>query len=100
MFCRGLPRRPSGGPGVRRHSPQAVTFREATDYSVADRAAHAAAGEERTLPAGTIELPPGAVVPVADGIDAQPGEEWARPVDSSGDSSPVFVYSLLLATFL
>ena len=53
-----------------------------------------------TLPAGTVELPAGAVVPVADGIDAQTGEEWARPVDASGDSSPVFVYSLLLATFL
>jgi Na+(H+)/acetate symporter ActP len=39
-------------------------------------------------------------VPVADGIDAQRGEEWARPVAEQGRSSPVFVYSLLLATFL
>ena len=31
----------------------------------------------------------------------QTGEEWARPVDASGgDASPVFVYSLLLTTFL
>jgi Na+(H+)/acetate symporter ActP len=37
---------------------------------------------------------------VAEGIDAQPGEEWARPVTTDGDASPVFVYSLLLATFL
>jgi cation/acetate symporter len=100
MFGRELPSAPAAGLTVTLDAPQAVTFPEATDYSVDDRAAHAAAGEERTLPAGTIELPPGAVVPVADGIDAQPGEEWARPVDSSGDSSPVFVYSLLLATFL
>ena len=39
-------------------------------------------------------------MPVADGIDARRGEDWARPVDPSGDASPVFVYSLLLATFL
>ena len=50
------------------------------------------------LPAGTIELG-AALSPVADGIEAQTGEEW--PVDASGgDASPVFVYSLLLATFL
>jgi cation/acetate symporter len=78
-----------------------VTFPEATSYTVDGRAGQAAAGEELTLPAGTLELPAGAVVPVADGIDAQTGEEWARPVDDSGgDASPVFVYSLLLATFL
>jgi cation/acetate symporter len=52
------------------------------------------------LPAGKIALPPGAVVPVADGIEAQTGEDWARPVESGGPTSPVFVYSLLLATFL
>jgi cation/acetate symporter len=100
MFGRELPSAPVAGLTVTLDAPQAVTFPEATDYTVDDRPAHAAAGERRTLPAGTIELPPGAVVPVAEGIDAQPGEEWARPVDSSGDSSPVFVYSLLLATFL
>jgi Na+(H+)/acetate symporter ActP len=77
-----------------------VTFPEATEYTVDGRGAEAAAGEEVVLPAGTVELPRGAVVPVAEGIDAQRGDEWARPVTSSGDSSPVFVYSLLLATFL
>ena len=78
-----------------------MTFPEATSYTVDGVAEQASEGERVTLPAGTVELPPGAVVPVADGIDAQTGEQWARPVDSSGgDSSPVFVYSLLLATFL
>ncbi len=49
---------------------------------------------------GTVELPGRAVVPVADGTDAKRGEEWAKPVSDEADSSPVFVYSLLLATFL
>ena len=45
-------------------------------------------------------LPGRAVVPVAEGTDAQTGDEWSRPVSADSDSSPVFVYSLLLATFL
>jgi cation/acetate symporter len=100
MFGRDLPRAPAAGLTVELASPQPVTFPEATTYTVDGRQEQVEAGEEVTLPAGTVELPPRAVVPVAEGIDAQPGEEWARPVTSSGDSSPVFVYSLLLATFL
>jgi cation/acetate symporter len=100
MFGRDLPRAPAAGLRVELEDPQPVTFPEATAYATDGRAARAAAGEELTLPAGTVELPPRAVVPVAEGIDAQRGEEWARPVTASGDSSPVFVYSLLLATFL
>jgi cation/acetate symporter len=100
MFGRDLPRAPAAGLTVELDAPQQVTFPEATTYSVDGRPEQADAGEELTLPAGTIELPPRAVVPVAEGIDAQVGEVWARPVTSSGDSSPVFVYSLLLATFL
>jgi Na+(H+)/acetate symporter ActP len=64
------------------------------------RSERAAAGQVARLAAGTLELAPRAVVPVADGIDAQRGDEWARPVADTGRSSPVFVYSLLLATFL
>jgi Na+(H+)/acetate symporter ActP len=45
-------------------------------------------------------LPAGAAVPVAEGIDAQRGEQWARPVGGSPRGSPLFIYSLLLATFL
>jgi cation/acetate symporter len=100
MFGRELPRAPSAGLTVTLDAPQRVTFPEATTYRADGVPGRATAGEERTLPAGTVELPPNAVVPVAEGIDARPGEEWARPVDASGDASPVFVYSLLLATFL
>src|SRR5215204_1959379 len=59
----------------------------------------ASAGEERVLK-GRLVLPAGTAVPVAEGTDAERGEDWARPVERSGPSSPVFVYSLLLATFL
>ena len=46
-------------------------------------------------------LPPGTAVPVADGTDAERGAATGRePVERSGPASPVFVYSLLLATFL
>jgi cation/acetate symporter len=100
MFGSELPQAPAAGLTVELDAPQPVTFPEATAYTVDGAPQQAQAGDEVVLPAGTIELPPGAAVPVAEGIDAQPGEEWARPVDSSGDASPVFVYSLLLATFL
>ena len=40
------------------------------------------------------------MLPAGRGITAQRGIEWARPVASGGDSSPLFLYSLLLATFL
>jgi cation/acetate symporter len=100
MFGQELPHAPASGLTVELDAPQAVTFPEATSYTVDGVTEQASEGERVTLPAGTVELPPGAVVPVADGIDAQTGEEWARPVDESGDASPVFVYSLLLATFL
>jgi len=100
MFGRELPRAPAAGLEVTLDAPQRVTFPAATDYTAGGRPARAEAGEELTLPAGTVTLPPRAVVPVAEGIDAQRGEDWARPVDASGESSPVLVYSLLLATFL
>jgi Na+(H+)/acetate symporter ActP len=100
MFGQELPRAGDAGLVVQLGEPQAVTFPEATTYSVDGVPAQAGEGEELTLPAGEIELPPDAVVPVADGIEAQTGEDWSRPVESGGPTSPVFVYSLLLATFL
>jgi Na+(H+)/acetate symporter ActP len=100
MFGQDLPRAPAAGLTVELDAPQRVTFPEATSYVADGRRERADAGEQQTLPAGTVELPPRAVVPVAEGIDAERGEEWARPVEASGDSSLVFVYSLLLATFL
>ena len=100
MFGRELPRAGEHGLVVELDHRQRVTFPEATRYTVDGVPAAAAEGEERTLPAGEIGLPPRAVVPVADGIDPQRGEDWARPVESTGPTSAVFVYSLLLATFL
>jgi Na+(H+)/acetate symporter ActP len=79
---------------------QPVTFPEATSYTVDGEPARAEAGEEVVLGPGTVELPGRAVVPVAEGTDAQTGTEWSRPVSADSDSSLVFVYSLLLATFL
>jgi Na+(H+)/acetate symporter ActP len=100
MFGQELPTAPDAGLTVQLDEPQHVTFPEATSYTVDGAPAQVAEDEQVTLPAGEIRLPPGAVVPVADGIEAQTGEEWARPVETSGPTSPVFVYSLLLATFL
>ena len=57
-------------------------------------------GETRTVPAGDLYIPPDTAIPVAEGIEAQTGEEWSRPVSDSGRSSPLLIYSLLLATFL
>ena len=100
MFGQELPRAGEAGLTVALDEPQRVTFPEATSYRVDGVAGRAEEGEELTLPAGSLSLPPDAVVPVAEGIDAQTGEDWARPVESSGPTSAVFVYSLLLATFL
>jgi Na+(H+)/acetate symporter ActP len=100
MFGQELPHAGAEGLVVQLDEPQRVTFPEATSYTIDGVPAQAAEDEELTLPAGELELPPDAVVPVADGIEAQTGEDWARPVESSGPTSPVFVYSLLLATFL
>jgi cation/acetate symporter len=100
LFGAELPQAPDGGLTVTLDAPQAVTFPEAAAYTVDGVAARAQAGEERVLPAGELALPADTVVPVAEGIDAQRGEDWARPVAAGGDASPVFVYSLLLATFL
>src|SRR6202012_5449534 len=47
-----------------------------------------------------ILLPAGTVVPVARGRVAQTGEQWSRPVGGTDESSPLLVYSLLVATFL
>lgn len=100
LFGRELPRAPEAGLTVRLDEPQRVTFPEATTYAVDGVRARARTGEARTLEAGEVALPPRAVVPVAEGTDALRGEEWARPVAEGGRSSPVFVYSLLVATFL
>jgi Na+(H+)/acetate symporter ActP len=101
LFGSELPKAPEGGLTVELEDKQKVEFPAATTYTADGVAGSAAAGEELTLPAGDLELPAGATVPVSAGTDAQSGGDWARPVErGSGPASPVLVYSLLLATFL
>jgi cation/acetate symporter len=100
LFGRELPRAPSTGLVVELDSAQDVEFPEAASYTLDGRRFRADAGEERVLPEGRLVLPPGTAVPIADGGSVEPGHEWAEPVERSGPASPVFVYSLLLATFL
>jgi len=100
LFGQELPRAGDRGLVVSLDAPRTVTFPEGTGYELDGVPARARAGEERELPAGELALPPGAAVPVAEGIRARTGEEWARPVAAEGTTSPVAVYSLLLATFL
>jgi cation/acetate symporter len=100
LFGQELPRAPAGGLTVELEEPQDVEFPAATEYRVDGEPRTAGAGEETTLPAGTLRIRAGADVPVATGTDAQRGEAWATPVESEGPASPIFVYSLLIATFL
>jgi cation/acetate symporter len=106
LFGEQLPRAPSHGLEVQIPSPQRVTFPAATGYSVVPAHSHttivrhATAGSQTTLPAGELILPPRAAVPVAQGTQALRGVEWSTPVGGQGERSPLFVYSLLIATFL
>jgi cation/acetate symporter len=99
LFGRELPRAPAGGLVVQLDSAQKVEFPEAARYTLDGRTLRASAGSERTLQ-GRLVLPAGTAVPVAEGGSVERGSEWSEPVERSGPASPVFVYSLLLATFL
>jgi cation/acetate symporter len=99
LFGRELPRAPEQGLVVQLDSPREVEFPEAARYTLDGRPQRASAGEERSLE-GRLVLPAGTAVPIADGGSVERGSEWAQPVERSGPASPVFVYSLLLATFL
>jgi cation/acetate symporter len=99
LFGRELPQAPAGGLVVELDSPQKVEFPEAARYTLDGHSFRAEAGSERTL-SGRLVLPAGTAVPVAEGTEAERGEDWAEPVERSGPASPLFVYSLLLATFL
>ena len=100
LFGQELPRAPAAGLVVALDEPTRVEFPRDTRYVVDGVAGRAEAGAVRTLPAGVLRLPAGATVPVAEGTDARVGADWARPVTDAGNASPVFVYSLLLATVL
>jgi cation/acetate symporter len=100
LFGSSVPRAPARGLTVHLTSPTRVRFPTAAGYRLDGIEEHSAAGDQVTLPAGTLTLAPGTPLPAADGITVQTGKDWARPVGTSDESSPVFIYSLLLATFL
>ena len=86
---------------IRLSGPQPVQFPEAATFTIAGRRVSVPAGAHRTLPAHVaVRLPAGTVVPVAEGTVPQRGTEWSRPVGGTDESSPLLVYSLLVATFL
>ena len=101
MFGQEYPRAPEGGLAVTLTEPVRGDVPGGRDG--AGRRAGAARSPTASsvlLPAGRVELPAGTAVPVAEGTDAQRGADWAAPVSDTGDASPLFVYSLLIATFL
>jgi cation/acetate symporter len=100
LFGSSVPRAPVHGLTVHLDTPTQVRFPAATAYRLDGAARRAPAGAEVTLPAGTLALAPGAPLPAANDITVQTGAGWAKPVGKSAESSPIFIYSLLLATFL
>jgi Na+(H+)/acetate symporter ActP len=101
LFGRQLPHAGAHGLTVRLGSPQTAQFPVAEHFRIGERVVTVRAGQRVRLPAHTpVRLAPGAPVPVATGITAQRGDRWSRPVGGSAQSSPLLVYSLLLATFL
>jgi cation/acetate symporter len=100
LFGNSYARAPARGVKVHLTSPTTVRFPAAGTYTDATGTHRAARGARLTLPEGDTSFPAGAVLPSGPGISAQRGSRWAAPVTSSGESSPVFLYSLLLATFL
>jgi cation/acetate symporter len=98
LFGDAWPR--AGSDGLVVAGGERVTFPAAGSFSVGGRTVHVRAGERVELPRGLVRLPPGDVVPYADGITPLRGSQWSRPVGGGGSASPLFVYSLLVATFL
>lgn len=100
VFGDALPHAPRTGTVVHLQQREVVQFPAATTVEIGERTVHARTGERIALPPGRISLPPGAVIPLPPGTPSQIGREWARPVTSRGEGSPLYIYSLLLATFL
>jgi cation/acetate symporter len=100
LFGRDLPHAGVHGLEYTNPTPIRVQFPESGSYIVAGVTHDVAAGRRVLLPAGRIELPPGGIVPYADNIVPLRGDQWSRPVGGTGESSPLLVYSLLLANFL
>jgi cation/acetate symporter len=101
IFGDDVPRAPAHGLVVVLDHRQTVSFPAATTLvESSGRRLRVRAGESVVLAPGRVTVPPGAVVPVTPGTPSQTGREWARPVRSRGEGAPLFIYSLLLATFL
>jgi cation/acetate symporter len=100
LFGGELPHAGSHGLRLTLSSPQRVRFPTVAHYTVDGHERVARAGQTVALGPGHIFLAPQTAVPVPSGTEALRGREWSRPVWNNGESSPLFVYSLLLATFL
>jgi Na+(H+)/acetate symporter ActP len=100
LFGAQYPHAPAGGLVVTYTSPQTLTFPAPTGYRVNGVPRFASRGEQVRIGAARLRLPPGAPVPLPPGTTALRGHEWSKPVGTRGQASPLFIYSLLLATFL
>ncbi len=100
LFGESFARAPAGGLTVTLPGPTPVRFPAAATYRDAAGTQHAPAHARRTLPTGKVQFAAGTVLPAGPGVTPERGAHWARPVTSGGDASPLFLYSLLLATFL
>jgi Na+(H+)/acetate symporter ActP len=100
LFGDRYPTAPSHGLVLTLHAPQRVVFPAASSYVDAHGRERVRAGAEVVLPAGKVRFAPGAVVPATAAIDPLRGRDWSKPVASSSSSSPLFIYSLLIATVL
>ncbi len=101
LFGSGVPRAPSSGLVIRLDRPTRATFPADAHYRLNGHPASAARGQTVVLPVGRFYLPPRAAVPAAHGATAATGRQWSRPVTSARPTAtPLYVYSLLLATFL
>ncbi len=86
---------------VRLPAATRAQFPQTATIEIGGRDLTVAGGTVRTLPARVpIVIGRGTVVPVAEGTTPQTGATWSRAVGGTSESSPVLVYSLLIATFL
>ncbi len=101
LFGNAVPKAPAAGLSIKVQDPVRVRFPRTAAYTIDGKAFLAHAGDVRRLPAGRLRMSAGTPVPVATSTISYTGSEWSRPVSRGGGSSgPLFVYSLLLATFL
>jgi cation/acetate symporter len=100
LFGHSFPRAPASGVVLTLSEPTPVTFPAASTYTDASGLHRVAHSGRRTLRAGHVRFDAGVVLPAGAGITPQRGARWARPVTAHGVSSPLYLYSLLVATFL